>query len=111
MKPRSLSVDRGAQTLEIAWTDGHLSLFGLDALRKSCPCAGCVGGHANMGQLPDPALFHAPPERQWDAVRLVPQGHYALRIVWDDGHDAGIYTWTRLRAMCPCADCVGAEST
>ena len=28
-------------------------------------------------------------------------------VVVDDGHDAGIHTWKRLRAICPCAKCSG----
>jgi DUF971 family protein len=26
-------------------------------------------------------------------VRAEPVGRYALRLVFDDGHDTGIYTW------------------
>jgi len=28
--------------------------------------------------------------------RIEPQGQYAIRIVFDDGHDTGIYSWDRL---------------
>lgn len=31
------------------------------------------------------------------AIKSVdPQGHYAIRIVFDDGHDSGIFTWDYL---------------
>jgi DUF971 family protein len=40
------------------------------------------------------------------AIQLV--GNYALQIVWDDNHDAGIYSWDYLRRICPCSEC--AES-
>jgi DUF971 family protein len=26
-------------------------------------------------------------------------GSYGLRLDWDDGHNDGIYTWKRLRAL------------
>ncbi|MCG7902944.1 MAG: gamma-butyrobetaine hydroxylase-like domain-containing protein [Candidatus Thiodiazotropha lotti] len=28
--------------------------------------------------------------------RIEPQGHYAVRLVFDDGHDTGIYSWETL---------------
>ena len=30
---------------------------------------------------------------------MVPTGNYAVRIVFDDGHDTGIYTWTYLHEL------------
>jgi DUF971 family protein len=38
-------------------------------------------------------------------VRLFPVGNYAVRFIWDDGHDSGMYSWDRLRQMCPCDEC------
>src|SRR3954469_25831235 len=32
-------------------------------------------------------------------MRLEPVGHYALRIVFDDLHDSGIYSWAYLRQL------------
>ena len=32
-------------------------------------------------------------------LRLAPVGHYALRIVFDDRHDTGLYSWTYLREL------------
>jgi DUF971 family protein/molybdopterin converting factor small subunit len=31
--------------------------------------------------------------------RIEPQGQYAIRIVFDDGHDTGIYSWDTLYAL------------
>jgi molybdopterin converting factor small subunit len=31
--------------------------------------------------------------------RIEPQGQYAVRIVFDDGHDTGIYSWDTLYAL------------
>ena len=36
------------------------------------------------------------------ALKLEPTGNYALRIDWSDGHSTGIYTYERLRELCPC---------
>ncbi len=64
-----------------------------------------------MGELPDPALYRVPALMQWKKVKIEPVGTYAIRIVWDDGHNAGIYTWERLRATCPCAHCYQPASS
>ncbi|MFW5973232.1 MAG: gamma-butyrobetaine hydroxylase-like domain-containing protein [Bacteroidota bacterium] len=104
-KARRVTVDRAAQTLSISWADGHYTEYPLDGLRRACPCATCQG-HGNMNALPDPEIFLVPSLMQWTDIRLDPVGDYALRIRWDDGHDTGIYTWDRLRRMCPCADCL-----
>ncbi len=31
--------------------------------------------------------------------RIEPQGHYAIRLIFDDGHDTGIYAWETLYAL------------
>ena len=32
-------------------------------------------------------------------LRFEPVGKYAARIVFDDGHDTGLYTWAYLREL------------
>jgi DUF971 family protein len=32
-------------------------------------------------------------------LRLEPVGNYAARLVFDDGHDTGLFTWTYLREL------------
>ena len=60
-----------------------------------------------MGALPDPEIFRIPAVMRWESARVDQVGTYAIRIRWDDGHDAGIYTWKRLRTTCPCDSCNG----
>ncbi len=31
--------------------------------------------------------------------RLEPVGNYAVRIVFDDGHDSGLYSWDYLKQL------------
>jgi DUF971 family protein len=110
MQPRRVVVDREEQILEVHWTDGHTSRYVLDGLRRSCPCASCQGGHENMGQKPDPVVLTLPSLVSWKNLRLEPVGNYAVRFVWDDGHNSGIYSWKWLRDACPCDECVGAAT-
>jgi DUF971 family protein len=32
-------------------------------------------------------------------------GKYAIRFLWNDEHDLGIYSWKLLREICPCKEC------
>ena len=35
-----------------------------------------------------------------------PVGNYAIRILWNDGHNTGIYSFEHFRRICPCDACV-----
>lgn len=104
-RPQDLTVNRAEQTLEIVWNDGHRSVYPLAGLRHVCPCAECRGGHENMSAPVDRAAIHALPQKTWQISGAHMVGHYALSFVWADGHEAGIYTWDFLRALCPCPQC------
>ncbi len=95
-----LTINKEAQTLEVQWSDGHHCIFPLDGLRRACPCAACQG-HEKMHELPDPEIFRLPALMQWNNVKIEIAGSVGVRLTWDDGHNSGIYTWARLRAMCP----------
>jgi len=32
-------------------------------------------------------------------TRMVPIGRYAVRLIFDDGHDSGLYTWAYLKEL------------
>ena len=102
--PTRVTIEKEAQTFVIEWADGHRTVYPLDGLRRACPCAACQG-HGNMDRLPDPEIFRVPALTRWENLRAEPAGSIGLRLIWDDGHDTGIYSWERLRAMCPCASC------
>jgi DUF971 family protein len=107
MKPTSITADRGKKELAVLWDDGHSSLYSFSLLRAGCPCAECRGGHDKMGATPDPSVFTTPVSDS-PATRLkdlVPVGSYGIAPSWEDGHDAGIYRWDYLRALCPCPEC------
>jgi DUF971 family protein len=104
-RAKRITIDVEQQEFSVDWTDGHRSVFSLDGLRRTCPCASCAGGHEQMGTLPDPELFLVPALQRWLKVQVEAVGSYGIRFTWDDGHDAGIYTWERLRTTCPCPEC------
>ena len=73
------------------------------ALRLACPCAACVEEMTGRPLLDPASVPEDVTARQIDLV-----GSYAIRIVWSDGHDTGIYTYESLLAMCPCERCRGS---
>lgn len=103
-KPTGITANKSKQEFTITWDDGHVSVYPFKLLRAACPCASCRGGHENMRSEPDAAVFEAnlpdSPATRLADVKAV--GSYALTIVWEDGHDYGIYNWHYLRALCPC---------
>ena len=57
-----------------------------------------------MKSEPDASVFAAdlPDSAETHLVNVNAVGSYAISIVWEDGHDYGIYNWHYLRALCPC---------
>ncbi|HEY5983679.1 MAG TPA: DUF971 domain-containing protein [Anaerolineales bacterium] len=105
-KPTNVTVNKGLREFIVSWDDSHVSTYPFGLLRAACPCAGCRGGHENMHAEPDASVFEQQledsPATRIANVRAV--GSYALTIVWEDGHDYGIYNWHYLRALCPCPE-------
>jgi DUF971 family protein len=102
LRPLALRT-QGDNQLVIDWSDGHLSVHSWQTLRKNCPCAGC---REEREKPPDPFRILKPSElAPLRPVRIDPIGFYAYRIVWSDGHDAGLFTLENLRRLCECAEC------
>lgn len=106
-RPQKLTVDREAAALRIRWVDGHESSYRLAWLRRVCPCATCLDAQRTAAADPLRLVVGPGPSAAVAGAELV--GNYALRIIWADGHDGGIYGFSALRAACPCSDCQGHE--
>lgn len=105
-KPTNITVNKKTREFRITWDDAHVSVYDFGLLRAACPCAACRGGHENMRAEPEASVFEQrlddSPATRVSNVRAV--GSYALTVVWEDGHDYGIYNWHYLRALCPCPE-------
>jgi DUF971 family protein len=109
--PRKVRVKQTEGTgVEIDWRDGHASAWTFRWLRDACPCATCHEEREKSGRAPGVGkpkaqallmLYEAPPR----PVEVTPVGKYALKFKWNDGHEAGIYSWEYLRRVCQCALC------
>jgi len=93
-------IHRGEREIVITWADDHVGTYPARAVRLACPCAMCIEEMTGRPLL-DPTTV--PDDVTAARIELV--GSYAIRIVWSDGHDTGIYTYQLLRAMCPCDSC------
>ncbi len=105
--PEHIAISK-SKGIKIDWKDGHRSNYTVAYLRDECPCAGCTGAHGNT---PEKSNYSAPPSPfqmfaptlKMNSVEEV--GHYAVRILWSDGHNTGIYSYDHLRKICPCPEC------
>lgn len=108
---RPLTIDLvRTERLQINWDDGHLSVYPLPLLRKACPCATCRTQREQEPQTRLPILNVKGPGNEMAQVEnaeLV--GNYAIRFVWRDNHDTGIYDFRYLRSICPCPICAAGK--
>jgi DUF971 family protein len=87
--PTDLVFDRADRRLHISFDDGAKFEIPFELLRVQSPSAENKG----HGAAPLP-----PPQGKANVsvVRAEPVGRYAVRIVFDDGHDTGLYSWDLL---------------
>jgi DUF971 family protein len=93
----------GEDRLRIDWSDGRHGVVTWAKLRANCPCATC---RDEREKPPDPFRILKPeeiPHGPLKPVAMPPVGYYAYKVVWNDGHDTGIYTFEMLRALCDLA--------
>lgn len=87
--PTDLVFDRAAKLLRISFDDGAAFEIPFELLRVESPSA------ENKGHGPNPP----PPvtgKANVGVIRAEAVGRYAVRIVFDDGHDTGLYPWDLL---------------
>ena len=99
-KPKDIQARTAEQLLVITWPNDHVSKFPFVFLRGECPCAVCVDEMTGKRILD---LSTIPANLTIKDMQLV--GHYAVKIVWSDDHDTGLFTWQNLSVLCPCPKC------
>lgn len=87
-----IRLNRALRVLHVTFDDGATAELPAEYLRVESPSAEVQG--------------HQPSERQTvGGKRMVgitavePVGNYAVRLVFDDGHDTGIYSWDLLHRL------------
>ena len=91
--PVRLTFRKQARELFAEFDDGKSGAVGFRRLRENSPSAE-VRGHG--GGPPPP---QKPVPEDIGVERAEPVGRYALRIVFTDGHDSGLYNWSLIREL------------
>lgn len=88
-KPIDITLHQQSHRLEIAFDDGARFEYPCEFLRVFSPSAE-VRGHFGKGaklQLD---------KQDVNILEIRPVGRYAIKIVFDDGHDSGLFDWRYL---------------
>ena len=73
--------------------DGVERVLSAEYLRVHSPSAEVTGHSAGEGML-------VVGKQDVAIERIEPVGRYAVRLVFDDGHSTGLYTWPVLHDLC-----------
>ena len=85
--------------IAIKWNDGAESFISNQELRGKCPCANCSGESDVFGNVYKGVDSTPDSKKKYIIDRYMNIGHYAIRIMWGDGHSAGIYSFTFLKSF------------
>ena len=91
-RPTELRYSRSERVLHIAFDDGVHFALPAEFLRVESPSAE-VRGHGPGQKTLVSGRAHV------GIIEILPEGNYAVRLVFDDLHDTGIYSWTYLREL------------
>jgi len=92
VRPTAIKLRTQSRLLEITFDDGQCFALPFEYLRVYSPSAE-VRGHG-VGQE---TLQIG--KQNVAITKVEPTGHYAVRLIFDDGHDSGLYTWTYLHEL------------
>lgn len=92
MTPTNITLNQKKRSLEITWPDEQVHQLSCEYLRVSSPSAE-VQGHGEGQetlQLGKEAV---------NIKAIEPVGNYAVKLVFDDNHDTGLFNWEYLREL------------
>ncbi len=90
--PTELRVSKDRKTLTLTFPAHRAFELSAEFLRVVSPSAE-VQGHSPEQRVTVPG------KRDVTIMRIEPVGNYAVRIVFDDSHDTGIFTWNYLHQL------------
>ncbi|WP_024585793.1 DUF971 domain-containing protein [Aliihoeflea sp. 2WW] len=90
--PSELRVSKDRRLLTILFENHAPIALEAEFLRVVSPSAE-VQGHSPEQRVTVPG------KREVAISKMEPVGNYAVRIVFDDGHDTGIFTWDYLHTL------------
>ncbi len=90
--PEELVFKRSNRALHVRYDDGAAFDIPFELLRVESPSAEVQGHAAHQKKL-------VPGKKDVQILEAEPVGRYAVRLVFDDGHESGIYSWRYLREL------------
>jgi DUF971 family protein len=92
MWPTELRLAKDRQTLSIAFDNGENYALAAEYLRVKSPSAEVQGHSAEERKT-------VPGKEYVQILEVLPVGNYAVRLVFDDMHSTGIFSWAYLREL------------
>ena len=92
LKPPNLELVSGGSELSVAFDDHKPFTLAAEMLRVMSPSAE-VQGHSEAQRVT------VGKKKNVKIRELKPVGNYAVRIVFDDGHDTGLFAWSYLQLL------------
>ena len=90
--PNELRLLKEQARLEVEFSDGRTYSLPAEYLRVESPSAEVQGHGPGQKTI-------VPGRRRVNITTIEPVGNYAIRLVFDDGHETGIYSWSYLREL------------
>ncbi|MDH5611558.1 MAG: DUF971 domain-containing protein [Gammaproteobacteria bacterium] len=92
VKPVDINLHQKSRILELTYEDGTNYKLPCEYLRVYSPSAE-VTGHG-----PGQEILQLNKE-EVNIIGIEPQGNYALKLIFDDKHDTGLFTWEYLQEL------------
>lgn len=87
-------IEESDSEITINWSDGSETTYNAPALRRACPCAGCIDEWTGKKILKDDEIAD---DIAFKQIAIV--GRYALNFQFTDGHDTGIFSFAFLAGL------------
>lgn len=90
--PTEIRLQKKSRQLIVTFADGESFEMSFEFLRVHSPSAE-VKGHG-----PGQEVLQTGKE-DVQILEIQPVGHYAVRLIFDDGHDSGLFSWNYLHEL------------
>ncbi len=88
-RPVEIKLHQKSRIVEVSFDDGKVFRLSCEYLRVYSPSAE-VRGHGPGQEVLQPG------KKDVEITAIEPVGNYAVKIVFSDGHDTGLYSWDYL---------------
>ena len=87
--PTDITYKKSERSLYVEYESGETSILSAELLRVESPSAEVQGHHPSQ-------KITVTGKENVRITSIEPVGNYAVRLIFDDGHQTGLYTWDYL---------------